>query len=468
MRNLLSLFAAFHLKACMGITLVLGACSPDSSFRTRLQDRGPRSLKQIEKSGVLRVAIKNGATTFYVNKDGDQVGFELDLVKSFAETQEWDVELIEENSIEDVLEAVTLGQADLAASFLSVTQAREKRFLFSSPYTKVQQTVVCREPVKPKDLQALKKIKLVVEAGTSYEERMESYAAGSDIQNWRVDNSKTSVELIEELAENPDDKGMDCTLIDSLVSKLYLTRYPSLNASMRLGESENIAWLFPRESTELKQKASIWIESAEKMGLIKKHYNRYFAATHDFDPFDLKTFVERIEERLPDFKMHFQNAATEYDLDWRLLAAVGYQESHWEPNAKSPTGVRGLMMLTQKTAEAMGVKNRTDPVESIFGGAKYLRQLITEVSPFIEEKDKIWVALASYNVGAAHIKDARALAVWEKHNPNDWTGIRNVLPLLAKKKYYWRLRHGYARGHEPVVYVRRIRSYYDLLKRQSP
>jgi membrane-bound lytic murein transglycosylase F len=149
-----------------------------------------------------------------------------------------------------------------------------------------------------------------------------------------------------------------------------------------------------------------------------------------------------------------------------LLAAISYQESHWNPKAKSPTGVRGFMMLTRNTAKAMGVKNRLDPKASILGGARYLERLEKRVPSYIPYPDRKWMTLASYNVGFAHVRDARGVAAWQGENPNTWTGLREVLPLLSSKKIYKRLPHGYARGLEPVLYVSRIRNYHGVIKRE--
>jgi len=151
-------------------------------------------------------------------------------------------------------------------------------------------------------------------------------------------------------------------------------------------------------------------------------------------------------------------------VDWRLLAAVGYQESHWNPKAVSPTGVRGMMMLTRATAKQLGVKKRTDPQESIFGGAKYLDNLHGRLPERIQEPDRTWMALAAYNVGFNHLKDARQIVEWQGGNPDLWIDISKALPLLAQRQWYSRVPFGYARGWEPVLYVNNIRAYYDILQ----
>jgi membrane-bound lytic murein transglycosylase F len=149
--------------------------------------------------------------------------------------------------------------------------------------------------------------------------------------------------------------------------------------------------------------------------------------------------------------------------DGRLLAAIGYQESHWDPAAISPTGVRGLMMLTRNTASVLGVEDRIDPAQSIPGGAKYLEQLKARLPSSIKEPDRTWFALASYNVGYGHVQDARAITEQMGKEPDLWAHVKDNLPLLAQHSWYSNTRHGYARGWEPVMYVENIRNYYDIL-----
>ena len=179
--------------------------------------------------------------------------------------------------------------------------------------------------------------------------------------------------------------------------------------------------------------------------------------------YDRKVFYKHVKTRLPKYEVHFQQAAKLHNLSWKVLASQAYQESHWNRRARSPTGVRGIMMLTRKTAASLGIKNRIDPVLSIYGGAKYLARLHGKIARSVHDSDRTFFALAAYNVGIGHLNDARILARRKKKNPNFWNDVREVLPLLKQKKYYTSLRYGFARGDEPVRYVKRIRAYHSLL-----
>ena len=185
---------------------------------------------------------------------------------------------------------------------------------------------------------------------------------------------------------------------------------------------------------------------------------------------DLTTrrFLGHMATRLPQYRPLFRAAEERHGIPWRLLASQSYQESYWDPRAKSPTGVRGLMMLTRTTAAELGIQNRLDPAQSIRGGARYLAHLRKRLPSSIEDPHRTWIALAAYDVGLGHIKDARVLAVRMGKNPDLWPDLESVLPLLSQKKYYRTLRHGYARGKEPVQYVQRIQRYHSLMERHHP
>ncbi len=154
--------------------------------------------------------------------------------------------------------------------------------------------------------------------------------------------------------------------------------------------------------------------------------------------------------------------------DWRLLAALAYQESGWDPLATSFTGVRGIMMLTDDTADRMHVNNRLDPKQSIAAGAKYLADLIDALPAEVKQPDRTWLALAAYNLGQGHMNGARAIAIGLKRDPDSWYEMKRVLPLMARQKYYQHLKSGRTRGGEAVIMVENVRTFYDILTRFEP
>jgi membrane-bound lytic murein transglycosylase F len=227
-----------------------------------------------------------------------------------------------------------------------------------------------------------------------------------------------------------------------------------------------LGWAVKKDERALLSKINEFFETIQENGTFEDIYNRYYAYAERFDHLDIKRFQERIESRLPRYEKTIKQAADLYGFDWRLIAALIYQESQFNPWAKSFSGVRGLMQLTLPTAQEMGVNNRLNPKESIMGGARYLKQLhdLYDKAP---EPDRTLVALAAYNVGKGHILDARTLASNMNLDPNKWSSLKKTLPLLRQRKYYKKSQFGYCRGREPVFHVHNILSYYDILKREA-
>jgi membrane-bound lytic murein transglycosylase F len=256
-------------------------------------------------------------------------------------------------------------------------------------------------------------------------------------------------------------------VIDSNAYAIHRGLYPNTYVAFNLTQFQPIAWAFPQsEDDSLYRAARRFMLRANTNGLLAELREQYFGHVSNMNAGGAQAFAKSSRERLPQWREKLVQAGEKYGLDWQLLAALSYQESHWNQHAKSPTGVRGLMMLTRATARDLGV-NRLDPAESIDGGARYFQQVRDKIPERIREPDRTWMALAAYNVGYGHLEDARILTEKMGHNPDKWTDVRNHLPLLAKRQYYKDSKHGYARGWEPVTYVQNIRHYYALLSWSS-
>ena len=231
-----------------------------------------------------------------------------------------------------------------------------------------------------------------------------------------------------------------------------------------VSQAKSQAWMMPKGSSSLKSAVNTWLNSNTGKATAQLVHDRYYSYIEKFDFVDIRTLVKRIEDRLPKYESIFANAAKQHNLDETLIAAQAYQESHWDAQAKSPTGVRGIMMLTQNTAKSLGVKDRLNPKEAIPAGALYLHKMRERFDDTIPEPDRTYMALAAYNIGRAHMHDAQTLARKLGKDPARWSDMREVLPLLSDKRYYKDLKYGYARGLEPVRYVQRIRNYEDIIK----
>jgi len=301
-----------------------------------------------------------------------------------------------------------------------------------------------------------------VPADTSYVERLTYLKRYYPFLTWRVAEELNTETILEEVWR----KRIDCTIGDSNIVAINRRYYPELSVQFDISEPEILAWVLPKNAEGLQAAVSDWFDDIEDDGTLEQLLDKYYGFIEVFDYVDIRAFKRRIHSRLPRYQNYFKQAAKHYDLDWQLLAAMSYQESHWNPRAKSPTGVRGIMMLTLNTAKEMKIQSRLNAEQSIWGGARYLTQMARRLPDSIAEPDRSYMALAAYNVGFGHLTDARELAERLKKNPDKWSDLAEVLPLLTRKKYYQTLQHGYARGYEPVTYVQRIRDYQDILEKE--
>lgn len=260
----------------------------------------------------------------------------------------------------------------------------------------------------------------------------------------------------------------DLAATDELHFTIASNLYPDLDIAFELSDLMAYVWAFHVEGEPLREQAVRFIEEAERNGTLRQLNDRYFGHIHRLDTRDIEGFLNHVRTRLPNFRHAFQEAQEITGIDWRLLAALAYQESQWDPLATSPTGVRGMMMLTEETADRMKINNRLDAQESIRAGAKYLSLLMDNLPPDIRQPDRLWLALAAYNLGMGHLNGARHFAPSLKRDPNLWVDMKQVLPLMARPEYYQRLKSGRARGGEAVILVENIRNYFDILSRLEP
>jgi membrane-bound lytic murein transglycosylase F len=260
-------------------------------------------------------------------------------------------------------------------------------------------------------------------------------------------------------------KEFDCTVADSNILALNRRFMPELTSPLVVGQTQHLAWMLPQGALKLQSAVNEWLDAFRSSGALAQWHDHYYGFIEEYDYVDNKKLHDRVPSRYKPHAHLFETAAEKYDLSLTLLAAQSYQESHWRPKAKSPTGVRGMMMLTRVTAKSMGVTDRLDAAQSIDGGARYLKAMKARFSENVVEPDRTWMALAAYNIGRAHLHDAQRLARERGLSPYKWSDIQTILPLLSQPDVYKKLKYGYARGHEPVQYVRRIREYEHVLKR---
>lgn len=423
----------------------------------------PSLLDKIKKKKQLNVVLLNAPSTYYIGSEGPQ-GFEYELLKSYAKYLHVKLHIIPAHTVKEALELSKKPNVYITSAALAKTPSREKLYHFGPSYFEVQEQVICNRGMIgssqfPRDVEDLEGLSIMVGDDTSYSETLKKLKEdGFDI-NYTTTSEYSTEELLEMVSQHK----IDCTVADSNIYALNLKFFPEIALAFSISGREQLAWLLPKGAKKLESNMYTWLNDFIQKGKMTQLKDYYYSYVLFFDYYNTKMFYRRIKARLPKYKKYFKEAAKKYDTPWTLLAALSYQESHWNPKAKSFTGVRGLMMLTNSTAKMLGVKNRLDPQESILGGAKHLKLMMKYVPKEVKGENRLKFALASYNVGLGHIKDAQKLAKKLGLNPNIWTDLKIVLPLLSQKRYYQTLKYGYARGAEPVKYVEAIYNYKDIL-----
>lgn len=421
-------------------------------------------IEHIRATNTLRVVTRNAPTAYYLDRHKKPTGPETELSRAFAAHLGVDVEYIVKHSIRGVLKTLEEGKADMAAAGLSITPGRRDRFAFTTGYRQVRQQVVCNaSQATPENVAELAGVKLEVIADSSYVERLQTLKKqkpDADLA-WRENGKVGTEQLLRRVWEGD----LDCTVADSNIVDINRRYYPQLEVMFDLNEPESLGWAMPENARPLAKTASDWLTSTSGKQARKRVDAHYYAYLPEFDVVDRSALVQRVDTKLPRYDPLFDRYGKKHGVPPLLLAAQAYQESKWDPTARSPTGVRGLMMLTRRTAKAMGVSNRLDPAQSVRGGAKYLAKMRGYIDESAPAQDRLFLALAAYNIGLAHLRDAQKLARRLNKNPRSWSDLKTVFPLLADKRYYPSLKYGYARGTEPVRYIRRIRDYEDVIRR---
>ena len=410
----------------------------------------------------LVVLITSGPLTYNVDDSGTVNGLEHDLVEAFAQELGVGVQYVVVPA-DEIAARSAAGEAHIAIGWLPQPPEGQQRS--TPPILQSHDVLVQNETSLP--VNAVKELQ-----GRT----VHAQAASRQLQRLRqLQETVPDMTVIEEkegdildVLERVNDMRNHLVAVDSSLINIATQFIPSLQMTLELEEESPIVWwLGKKPNEELLARVNGFVEKVQLDGTMARLEDRYYGHVRRLKQPDIVKFLGRTETILPKLRKHFELGQGISGIDWRLLAAVAYQESQWEAEATSPTGVRGIMMLTEETADRLGVSNRLDPRESILAGARYLTMLKDIVSSDIKEPDRTWLALAAYNIGPGHFNAARNLAKSRGADPGAWFEMKRILPLLAQPKYYRRLKSGRARGGEAVILVENIRSYYDILVRNE-
>ncbi len=396
------------------------------------------------------------------------VGFERDLASLLGKELGYRVRFRTLPSYARLIEALEKNRGHLAAAQLSPTPDLAKKFVFGLPYQNIQYQLVYRSAdKKPRNMNDATGLKIAVIAETPAHDILRELTG--TYPGLAIDVLPHESDA-EDLLKEVDTKQAEFALVDTAAFSDLKRIHPDLAVAFNVGREAKVAWAFsPSSDEDLRKKAARFIEKIRANGMLNRLLDRYYGHVSRIQPIDSEAFLEKLTTVLPKLRPYFQEAQELTGLDWRLIAAMGYQESHWDALATSPTGVRGLMMLTDETADRMKIKNRLDARESILGGAQYFVLLRDTVPARIPEPDRTWLALAAYNQGYGHLEDARVLTQRMKLNADSWLDVRKAYLQMRDPAVFETLAHGYCRGDEAVSLVDAIRNYYDiLLKLEKP
>lgn len=389
------------------------------------------------------------------------MGFEYELARAFADHLGIQLVVKVVPNQGDLVLWLIAGQGDFIAATLIPTDKQRSEIMFSDGYLTVDQKVVVRRYRPITDIEMLNQKNIAVPRESASEESL-IRVGQKNVSFTLTSLPHTKTEALLYLVSR---KAIDATVADSNMLKMYQRYYPNLHAPFSIAVKQPVCWGVRKGSNDLCREINSFFLKANVSGLFDKIYYKYFGYIEPLNTTDIIHFKRTLAKHLPKYINVIKKQAEMYNLDWRLIVAQIYQESHFNSFARSHTRVRGIMQVTQETAKEVGVENVWDPRHCIAGGIRYLKKLYDSFEG-LEEFDRICMALASYNLGRGHIMDAVDIAKAKGLNPYNWADLEKVIPLLCRRVYYKKTTYGYCRGWEGVHYVRSILNYYDILKKQ--
>ena len=412
-------------------------------------------IAAIVERGELRVSTVQSPLT-YATINGKVYGLDYELAQQFADYLGVKLKVTVRQNISQLFDDLDHGDADLLAAGLVYNSERVQSYQPGPTYYSVSQQLVYRVgSYRPRSLSNVTADQLTVAPGQVVINDLQTLKEKKypDLA-WTVDDKRGSVDLMQAVIDGK----LTYTIADSVAIGLFQRVHPELAVALDVTDEQPVTWFSLKDNDNTLSAAMLdFFNNMNEDGTLARLEEKYLGHGDDFDYVDTRSFLRAVDNVLPDLQPLFEKYASA--IDWKLLAAISYQESHWDPLATSPTGVRGLMMLTKNTAQSLGLSDRTDAEQSISGGMRYLQDMMDKVPDSVPQEEKIWFALAAYKMGYAHMLDARALTARQKGNPDSWADVKQRLPLLSQKAWYSKLTYGYARGHEAYAYVENIRKY---------
>ncbi len=445
------------------MTLIASVCCLLLLSACKMQEQA--ALSSVTDHRKTLTVVTTPSDTSYFDNKGEADGFEYQLIHKFAQQQGYLLKLILTEDEQGIYQALDHGLADIAMIGHPLSRSKQEKYQRSPALMDITTQLIYRHGSgKPQTYNDLINKHIVVADNIQFREKYHYLKQQYPALDWTF-VEKDNDHLLDQLNRGK----IDYTLINSQEYLQKQSLYTHTRVAFDLYYPEPISWVWSQTvSEEKRDSVNRFLSEAKDNGTIKQLKERFYGHSDDINPRGSMAFFKRVKYRLPRYQKQIRDIAQQYDIDWRLLAAIAYQESHWNPQAKSPTGVRGMMMLTQGTASDMGIEDRLDLTQSLRGGAKYLKSMLRRVPKEVPYPDRTWFALAAYNVGLGHVKDAQKITDFHGGNPLRWADVKQHLPLLEKREWHRFTTYGFARGSEPVSYVQNIRHFNDLLEWRFP
>ena len=444
------------LQCCIAGVVAVSAC-------------GPAPTPPPPAANELVALLRPGPATWFVGPDAQSAGFDFDLAHLFAKRHNLVLKVVAAGNPGARLAAgdsgANLGAGAMYRPTAGATILPESGLLYSSGYYAVEPVLIYNsDSFKPESWADLAGSSVAIPEGTGLAIALARVRTEHPEVQWQPLAVASSATLIRQVSDGTVDYAIVASNEAEALRNVHLNFE---RAPFAIAGRQELVWAFPPTQALLREQVDAFFAELKRDGTLQRLIERYFTYAR-MPRLDAGVFQERMKSVLPQYRALFQSAQEATGIEWRLLAAIAYQESQWDTQATSETGVRGLMQITEDTARRLGVVDRMDPHTGVHAAAKYLRDLKDKLPHRIPEPDRTWLALAAYNIGIAHLEDARVLAQKQKSSPDSWTAVSKALPLLALPEFYEGAKYGYARGGMPVAFVERVRAYYDILLAHQP
>ncbi|MDI9604596.1 MAG: transglycosylase SLT domain-containing protein [Bacteroidota bacterium] len=455
------------MKRIAGLLLLLVAC-----LASGCSGKGQgHDFPEILQGDTLRVITLNSSTSYFIYRD-QPMGYHYDMIRDFCQHHGLVPHVEAADNVPAMLRMLHEGEGDVIAYGLPVTNTLKESVIYSGLKQVAHQVLVQR--VKPTESMVTDVTQLIGQrvtllAGSHYHERLTNLnrELGGGILLDVIENDTTAV---EDLIRGVSDGSIEYTVADDDLARLNQTYFRNLDVHLQLSFDQRSSWAVRKDTPRLADSLDLWFQDTTTKPVFVSVMKRYFEEAKGYDPTDRVPFHSLLAPGVVSpYDIYFKQFGEQFNIDWRLLASVSYQESHFNPEGVSWAGAIGLMGLMPGTAASLGLETDalTNPAENIRAGAEYLRKLLNNFRSVESREERLKMALAAYNGGIGHVMDARALA--RKYGDDDslWEGnVEKYIQLKRLEQYYTDpvSKSGYFRGDETVRYVRDVIDRWNIYK----